>query len=61
MALLLGNYVREVDEAPVTEKPSLALEEQCIVAEKLAGAAPAKEVAMDSVKDTILLEYEKRP
>lgn len=61
MALLLGEYVRERDAAPVMVKPSLVLEEQCIAAQKLASAALAMDVAMESVKDTIPLEFRKRP
>jgi hypothetical protein len=61
MALLLGDYVREGDAVPITVKPSLVLEEQCIAAQKLASAALAMDVAMESVKDTISLEFGKRP
>jgi hypothetical protein len=61
MALLLGDYVREVDAMSITAEESSVPEEQCIVAQKLASATLAMEVAMESVKDTILLEIGKRP
>jgi hypothetical protein len=61
MALLLGDYVREVDAMSITTEEPSVLEKQCIAAQQLASAALAMEVAMGSVKDTILVEFRKRP